>query len=393
MRLPRIAPSTLLGLLGAVGLLFFTNGIGIGIAHADTRYVASYGVDGPSCGTAAAPCRSITQALTLAGSGGRVIVGPGRYGDLDADGVLGEAGEEPVPGACNCMILIAQPVTLESTGGAGATVISVPSTVSFGVRVQADDVVFGKKTRGFTISGGFTVMQVDLGFKHANIAGDRITAGMSTGLSMGGSDHMIVGNTAVGNGGAGFALGGVASTGFKISKNFAAENGQQGFNIRGGGFKVIGNVASNNRGDGIGVFYDTFDPTAAVTGNVAAGNAGIGFTLGTGAIFPVTPTARRNAAVGNRRGGVFMAGNGVRVEDSNIFGNGSVPDVAGAGGLLNCGIISGLPTPVVAEDNFWGASTGPGADPADAVCVKGAGSVDAVPFATEPFNVKPGAGK
>jgi hypothetical protein len=70
-----------------------------------------------------------------------------------------------------------------------------------------------------------------------------------------------------------------------------------------------------------------------------------------------------------------------------------LPDVAGAGGLLNCGIISGLPTPVVAEANFWGASTGPGADPADAVCLKGAGSVDASPFATEPFNVKPGAGR
>jgi hypothetical protein len=391
MRLPRITPSALPGLLGFVGFLFFTNGIGT--AHADTRFVASNGVDGPSCGTAAAPCRSITQAITLAGAGGRVIVGPGQYGDLDGDGVLGEPGEEPAPGPCNCMILIAQRVTLESVGGAGATVLDVPPTVSFGVRVQADDVVFGKKSRGFTTSGGFTVMQVDLGFARASIAGNRITGGGSTGLSMGGSDHAIVGNSAVGNGGAGFVLGGVASTGFKISKNFAAENGQQGLNIRGGGFKVSGNVASNNRGTGISVFYDAFDPTASVTGNVAAGNGDKGFILGTGAIFPVTPTARRNAAVGNRRGGIFMAGNGVQVEDSNIFGNGSLPDVAGAGGLLNCGIISGLPTPVVAEGNFWGASTGPGADPADAVCVKGAGSVDAVPFATAAFNVKSGAGK
>lgn len=389
MRLSRIVPRGLAGLPGVIGLLFLTSMT----AHADTRYVASNGVDAPACGTAAAPCRSLTQAITLAGAGGRVIVGPGRYGDLNADGALGGVGEEPVPGACTCMINVTQPVTLESTGGAGATVIDVPPTVSLGVRIQADDVVFGKKARGFTISGGFGVMQVDVGFDRASIAGNRITGGVSTGLAMGGNDHAIVGNSAVGNGGAGFVLGGVASTGFRVSKNLAAENGQQGLNIRGRGFKVSGNVASNNGGAGFSVFYDAFAPAAAVTGNVAAGNGDKGFILGTAAALPGTPVARRNAAIGNRRGGIFMSGSGVRVEDSNIFGNGSLPDVAGAGGLLNCGIISGLPTPVVAENDYWGASTGPGADPADEVCVKGAGSIDASPFATAAFNVKPGTGK
>jgi hypothetical protein len=43
---------------------------------------------------------------------------------------------------------------------------------------------------------------------------------------------------------------------------------------------------------------------------------------------------------------------------------------------------------VDARNNFWGASTGPGADPADVVCLAG-GSVVASPFLTRPVAVTP----
>lgn len=41
-----------------------------------TVYVANNGVDGPACGSKTSPCRSITQGITHAGAGDKVVVGP-----------------------------------------------------------------------------------------------------------------------------------------------------------------------------------------------------------------------------------------------------------------------------------------------------------------------------
>ncbi|TMA76483.1 MAG: hypothetical protein E6J72_16775 [Deltaproteobacteria bacterium] len=96
-------------------------------ARAATFYAANDGNDGSShcrCGGKANPCRSITCAITRAAPGDKMIVGPGVYGDLNANGTPGEAGEEtPSPG-CNCVLSINKPVVVVSSGGAAATVIS-----------------------------------------------------------------------------------------------------------------------------------------------------------------------------------------------------------------------------------------------------------------------------
>jgi hypothetical protein len=55
-------------------------------ADALLRYVANNGVDSATCGTLAAPCRSITRAIAHAVAGDTIVVGPGRYGDIDEDG-------------------------------------------------------------------------------------------------------------------------------------------------------------------------------------------------------------------------------------------------------------------------------------------------------------------
>ena len=67
-------------------------------AGATTRRVANNGVDSASCGTSANPCRSITQAIANAADGDRIVVGPGTYGDLNNDGVLGNSPGEENPG-------------------------------------------------------------------------------------------------------------------------------------------------------------------------------------------------------------------------------------------------------------------------------------------------------
>src|SRR5262245_20507374 len=69
--------------------------------------VAAHGGDGPACGSEAQPCRSIGWTIGLAAAGDQIVVGPGRYGDLDGDGVFEPAAGEEAgqPGAgCFCMI-------------------------------------------------------------------------------------------------------------------------------------------------------------------------------------------------------------------------------------------------------------------------------------------------
>src|SRR5262247_2574920 len=66
-----------------------------GIVWADKLSVANNGIDSTTCGSSGAPCRSISQAIAHASEGDTVVVGPGRYGDLNGNRILGEVGEEP----------------------------------------------------------------------------------------------------------------------------------------------------------------------------------------------------------------------------------------------------------------------------------------------------------
>src|SRR5205085_3298064 len=94
-------------------------------AHSGTLYVANNGIDGASCscGTKGAPCRSITCAIGNAVAGDTIIVGPGKYGDLDDSGTIGQAGEENGSPGCGCVLSLNKSVTLVSSDGAASTVI------------------------------------------------------------------------------------------------------------------------------------------------------------------------------------------------------------------------------------------------------------------------------
>ena len=93
---------------------------------------------------------------------------------------------------------------------------------------------------------------------------------------------------------------------------------------------------------------------------------------------------RRNAVIGNAGVGILAQVNGVTIAGNNIFGNGS----NGA----NCGLVNLSGGTLVAQGNFWGAASGPGADPADDVCnLSGTTVVD--PVAAKPFNIPITAGR
>src|SRR5882724_591533 len=148
----------------AVSSTFRVLGGSDGVVQAATLTVANNGLDSDTCGSSAAPCRSISQAIAHAREGDTLVVGPGRYGDLNGNRILGEVGEEPAAfgGRCDsCMIHLNKRLTLKSSNGAAVTVIDAGGVEIRAVLIEADGVVFGGRGQGFTIanagSTGFVV--------------------------------------------------------------------------------------------------------------------------------------------------------------------------------------------------------------------------------------------
>ena len=113
--------------------------INIHAAESDavTRHVANNGIDSSSCGTSDSPCRSITRAILNAGEGDTILVGPGRYGDLNADGDFNDPGDElrtALGIAEGCAVCIDKGLNVISTDGAEATVIDAATPTEWASR-------------------------------------------------------------------------------------------------------------------------------------------------------------------------------------------------------------------------------------------------------------------
>src|SRR5215831_12453452 len=109
----------IIALFTALFALLVVGGAGSASA-ASVLNVANDGTDSGTCGAATSPCRSITQAITNAPAGSTIVVGPGRYGDLNNNGTFGETGEEPIDGGCGCMVDVSKKLTILSRDGANA---------------------------------------------------------------------------------------------------------------------------------------------------------------------------------------------------------------------------------------------------------------------------------
>ena len=342
-------------------------------ALAATLYVANNGLDSPSCGPPTDPCRSISRALENAPvlfprdrRVPRIIVGPGRYGDLDGDGVLDKPGEETsgVGTSCECMIRLRSPVEIESSHGAPATVVVGLDFVRH-VRIQSSDVTWGKPMRGFTMAAGNRDSHgIDTleGLANVTIQGNLMAYPRGTGVALDGTGHRIAGN--------------VVATAYGYSTRIRGANGQVRDNVLiGSGLWVHGknHVAEGNVVSAGGSLVDVNGP------NLLAGNHVVSQFGGFDLFTEQDPiTLESNAVLGNTTCGIkVIKGSGpVLVARSNIFGNGAL-------GASNCGLESNT-APVVAAINFWGSAGGPGADPADEVL--GAGVLTA-PIALTPFAI------
>ncbi|HTO07212.1 MAG TPA: hypothetical protein VMR86_09155 [Myxococcota bacterium] len=311
-----------------------------GASLAKTVLVAGHGTDSGICGTSAAPCRSISQAIANAVDGDTISVGPGYYGDLDRDGVWGEPGEELGldNATCSCVVELSKRVTLISKDGAASTVIDADGDDLDVIAVLASGAgsKIGKAGHGFTLrnSGEF-------GFSAQLVP------------------HLDVeGNVAEHNAADGFN---VRSDGMISRQNRAIENGDDGFTFVGAGGTSTGDVAIGNFDRGFVVEGSDNHLTGAVS---IANRQGFIVSLTSG------PTRiDKSAALGNQNEGVVISdGVNLTLTSMSIVGNDAVSG-------NNCGVTNNSALTIHATKSWWGAATGPGALPANLACNPVPGSV------------------
>jgi hypothetical protein len=306
-------------------------------AEGATFSVANNGIDGPTCGPKASPCRSISQAIVNAAAGDKIVVGPGRYGVLI---------DTPAPG-CDCVLAIDKAVTVLSTNGAAATVIDGRGVTALqDVLISGDGSHFGAPGKGFTVtntdadvSSGLVIEASDVAVRGNQVVTTRDGQSVSTGIDASDAPGavLIEANQVIGWN-TGIRARGDDKT---LRKNVSVLN-VVGLDAGGTG-AVVGNVvAANSAG---------IQLSGAVTavGNAALGSSGIGITVNT----PFSAIVEKNDIVGN--------------------------DI----GLDDVGVVG-----LDATKNFWGAATGPGGAPSNSLNFTAGSTVTFTPVATKAFKVR-----
>jgi hypothetical protein len=409
-------------------------GTASGVSALPSRWVQNYGVDVPGCGTQAFPCRSITHAIAAASPGATIWVGPGRYGDLNRNGQF-DAGDEGPPrhaefGFVSAWVAIDKSVSVLSTHGAEVTQIDIgaglPSPDGNAVPQQSvglfsNDLVFGDVGHGFRVKGGTGTAiggigtDAEIELSNVRISGN-IVEGGGIGISL--SQFVEISDNQVLDAETGIYVSletRVLSLGtgpVTIVRNTLRGNRFGAF-LYGKGITFSGNIVDGNSEYGISA--SDFDPTftdeaqadmprSSIDDNYIVGNGTTGLSVrALGAVV-------HNAVIGNVRGGLLQIAYGTlsRLELNDFYGNGSLPAEPARPRIpspfpANCGIVfddSAGPifgddpvVQLVARNNYWGAATGPGPDPADdsgsagLPCQVRPPPVLDTPFATLPFDV------
>jgi hypothetical protein len=68
-----------------------------------------------------------------------------------------------------------------------------------------------------------------------------------------------------------------------------------------------------------------------------------------------------------------------KLQGNNVFGN----ETCGIDYIGSSSVSAAFP------NNYWGAATGPGGDPADELCNFTGATITTAPFATKPFDIDP----
>ena len=349
------------------------------MAAGATVHVANNGLDTATCGSRATPCRSIGRGVDRASAGDTVLVGPGKYGDLDENGLLGGPGEEVSSGPA--AVRIGKPIRVVSSAGAALTVIDAGGSQWWTVDVDADGVTFGVVGGGFTLVGNqFYGLSCD-GNTNVRIAGNIASGSPAHGFLVTSTGFIeLSDNIAHHNVGAGFIVSSMTEANRLVMRNNQSySNGIGIVSASYGRHEIAYNEVSNNKGVGISVDHaPSFIHHNIVTGN----DMGIASNSWSPDRLPTAgPVLYRNSLIGNTRFGIMVvAGPPVRttVKENNFFGNGVSTDEFGK----NCGLANFTGETLNAVNSYWGAATGPGPEPADVAC--GNDPVVTAPFARTP---------
>jgi parallel beta-helix repeat protein len=333
-------------------------------------YVANNGVDSATCGPWGTPCRTISRAIENAVDGDQIEVGPGLYGDLNGDEDLDDPGEERPPQFGEAAaVVVYKRLGIYSQEGAAATTIRfspLGSGLTRIVDITHDGVTFGRPNGGFTILGGAETFGITSEASRVRIVGN-VALNNNLGFSFFRDEqttiekNIVVDNVAVGF--SGFRAN-VTTINMVFDGDIAIGNQSHiqgnegwGFLIEGSG-QVVKNCRASGNGTGIVV---SGDGNNTFLGNSVIGNIGPGFR--------------------------FHGGSSNVLRRNNIFGNGT----GFAAGILiaNCGVYNHSAFVVDAAQNYWGARSGPGPDPADNAGPGSGCDVSDSPTITEPFATRP----
>lgn len=330
---------------GQIGLLLmFSLLLAAGEIQAATLYVANNGVDSGTCGAQTAPCRSITQTITNASDGDTVIVGPGRYGDLDFDETPSLPGEDDG-------VWVNKALTIESSHGAQATLLyGNLNNNGMLVELTASGATFGRPGHGFTLTTGASTGWWQ--YRNTVRTGGETSAISVSGnilteyhVTMSGSEHTFAQN------------------------HLICLDWCEGINVDGTGHSLI-----SNTGQGAATISGSGH---ALTNNVLVmGTRGITINASSDVII------RDNSFLGGR-GITLNPGSNVVIKGNNLFGH----NRAYGGLTANCAVFNYSGASIDATNNFWGAASGPGPDPADEVCDGPGSSTVVAPFATQQFAI------
>jgi copper-binding protein NosD len=316
-----------------------------GFAAGATRYVANTGSDGPSCGLdAATACRSITQAIANANPGDTILVGPGRYGDINGNGFLGDiAGEETGSPGCGCMLSLNKNVIVVSSAGAAATIVDARSVdVRTNVLLITAGGEFGRPGKGFLVTDTRSSVTVGIAIDSVNvlIRGNQVIFSrrgdnaVGDGIETFNDEPILIEGNYVAN-----WYTGIAGRGAVIVRKNEVTANVLGILATGG--DVVGNVVAQNRDYGI----DVGGPTR-VLGN---------------AVYAQTTS-----------NGIFVrSGFSGTLTKNNLMGN-------------SCALYNQGSPNLKAPNNYWGSPDGPGFG-FNRVC---GNPTQFTPVATKPFAVK-----
>ena len=345
-------------------------------AAAATINVANNGLDSATCGSRTAPCRSIGRGIERASTGDTVLVGPGKYGDINGDGQLGGVGEELNYGTSALRIM--KPVRVLSSDGAVLTVIDGGGGVFTPVDIRADGVTFGGPGAGFTLTGGQFQGLMCEGQTNVRISGNIVSGSPANGFVVTSTGYVDVSdNIAHDNVGVGFIISSyLESQRVVLRNNQSYANGSGILSATYGRHEIAYNDVSNNVNTGIQV---DFTPAYIHHNTVSGNDIGMASNSWSPDRLPSAgPVLFRNTLIGNKRFGIMVQQGPpvvTQVRENNFYGNGvSLPAFGN-----NCGLANFTGATLNAVNSYWGAPTGPGAEPADVAC--GNAPVITTPFA------------